>query len=137
MPYTFISHTADIGFRVWGKTLEELFTSAAQALIEAMIEVGRARPTTKISVKLRAPNLEGLLVQWLQELIYLFETKNFLALQFKIKKCDPNDFEAVVEGLDWDEGRELLKTQIKAVTYHGLEIKKTKEGYETQVILDV
>ena len=76
-------------------------------------------------------------MQWLEELLYLFETKNFVGHRFQVEKCDRNELKAAIEGVDWNEKEQPLKTQIKAVTYHGLEIQKTANGYETQVILDV
>lgn len=137
MPYTFISHTADIGFRVWGKTLRELFQDAAKAVVASMMEVGRETPKEEVSIELKASSLEELLVKWLEETLFLFETKNFVGLVFKIESCKPKNFRATIVGVDWDEKKQTLKTQIKAVTYHGLEIQKTEKGYEAQVILDV
>lgn len=135
--YEPIPHTADIGFKVRGKNLAELFANAAFGLTDSMVVIGEIKPDQTVTVQLQAENLEELLVKWLEEVLFLFETKNIAGLEFQIKFCDKNSLRADIKGVDWDEQKQPLKTQIKAVTFHGLEVVKTKEGYEAQIILDV
>lgn len=137
MRYQPIPHTADIGFKVQGKDLAELFSNAAFALTDSMLLLSAAKPTETISVELQAESVEELLVKWLEEILFLFETRNFVSLEFHFEKCSRNNLKAKMKGREWDEKDQPLKTQIKAVTFHELEIVKTPKGYETQVILDV
>lgn len=136
MSFKAISHTADIGFEVKGKTLPELFSESAKALTGCLIEISDESFTQTLPVELTANSAEELLVRWLEEILFLFETKAFVGLIFDMA-VDQNQLKAIIRGREWEEEREHLKTQIKAVTFHGLEIKKTKTGYEATVILDV
>lgn len=136
MSFQPISHTADIGFEVKGKTLPELFSESAKALTGCLIEISGKNFTQILNIRLKADSPEELLVRWLEEILFLFETKSFVGLTFDVT-VDQNQLQAVVKGREWEEEREFLKTQIKAVTFHGLEIKKTSQGYVARVILDV
>lgn len=137
MFYQPIDHTADIGFKVWGKTLEELFSNAARALTDCLVEVSDTAGDKTIFVQLSAESLEELLVKWLQEILYCFETQSFLGLSFNVTHADCKNFKASIHGIDWDPAIQSLKTQIKAVTFHEMAIKKIGDRYEVQIILDV
>lgn len=137
MLYQPIEHTADIGFKVWGKTVPNLFENAAFALTDSMVASGQLEPDKTVFVRLKAESLEELLVAWLEEILFLFETQNFVGLRFQVSSADLKDFKAVVHGAEWDEAKQPLKTQIKAVTFHELEISQREGRYETRVILDV
>lgn len=137
MFYQPISHTADIGFKVWGKTLEELFSNAARALTDCLVEVSAEESTQTVFVHLKAESLEELLVQWLEEVIFHFDTEGLIGIGFNVTKCALDDFRASIHGVEWDSARQPLKTQIKAVTFHELAIQKKGDQFEVQVILDV
>lgn len=137
MFYQPISHTADIGFRVWGKTLEELFANAARALTDCLVEVSDTQATQTVFVQLTAENREELLVKWLEEVLYHFETESLLGLGFNVTCCELDRFKATIHGMEWNPTLQPLKTQIKAVTFHELEIVKKADQFEVQVILDV
>lgn len=137
MFYQPISHTADIGFKVWGKTLEELFSNAARALTDQMIEVPDTEAKQTIFVQLRADSLEELLVKWLEEVLFHFETSSLVGLGFTVSRCNLEDFRATIHGIEWDPTKHPLKTQIKAVTFHELSIHQREDQYEVQIILDV
>lgn len=137
MFYQPIPHTADIGFKVWGQTLEELFENAARAMVDNLVVLSDAKPDKTIFVQLTAESREELLVKWLEEILYHFETESFVGIDFNVTRCDPADFKATLHGIEWDPARQPLKTQIKAVTFHELAIHKTGGQFEVQVILDV
>lgn len=137
MFYQPISHTADIGFKVWGRTLEELFANAARALTDCLVEISDAASTQTVFVQLTAESREELLVKWLEEVLYHFETESLIGLSFNVTRCEPADFRAAIHGIEWDPARQPLKTQIKAVTFHELEILKKGDQFEVQIILDV
>ncbi|MDP2600014.1 MAG: archease [Deltaproteobacteria bacterium] len=137
MFYQPISHTADIGFKVWGNTLEELFSNAARAMTDCMVQIDDGIPTQTIFVQLKADSLEELLVQWLSEVLYHFETDGLLGLGFTVAQCQMKDFKATIHGIPWDPEKQPLKTQIKAVTFHEMKVEKKKDRYEVQVIVAV
>lgn len=138
MPHHPIAHTADIGFQVSAQTLEGLFAEAAAAFTDCLVEKrGALAVQERRTVRLEAQSFEELLVAWLEELLFLFETKGLIGVEFKVARCELKNFEAEVEGVEWDEKKQPLKTQIKAVTYHGLKIEKKPSGFTAQIILDV
>jgi len=137
MFYQPIPHTADIGFKVWGDSLEELFSNAARAMTDCMVQIDDGVPTQTVFVQLKAESLEELLVQWLSEVLYHFETDGLLGLGFHVLQCQMKDFKATIHGIGWDPKQFPLKTQIKAVTFHEMKIEKQNNRYEAQVILDV
>ena len=135
--YEPIPHTADIGFKVWGKTREELFSNAARALTDCLVEVSDGIPNQTIFVNLKADSYEALLVQWLTEVLYHFETQSLLGLGFSVVSCELENFKATIHGIEWDPTQQRLKTQIKAVSFHEMKIQEKEGQFEVQVILDV
>jgi len=132
MPYTLIDHTADIGMRVSAPTVTALFEEAAYALVDIM----RAR-TGKDDVHLRIEtqgiDRVDLLVRWLQEVLYLVEVKGFRIKELHIQKLLDTEIQAAAKGAY--SGR-LLEKEIKAVTYHNLQIQEVDNAFVTTIILD-
>lgn len=138
--YELIEHTADIGIRVKGDGLKELFGNAAAAMFDIMAEKesqvrSHKSGVTKIIIKQKAENLDELFINWLNELLSLSAIKELIFSGFQINKIDKNTLQALAIG----EGIKNYKvdTEIKAATYHGLEIKKIKSGWQAEVIFDV
>ena len=132
MPYTLIDHTADIGMRVSAPTVTSLFEEAAYALVDIM----RAR-TGKDDVHLRIEtqgiDRVDLLVRWLQEVLYLVEVKGFRIKELHVQKLLDTEIQAAAKGAY--SGR-LLEKEIKAVTYHNLQIQEVDNAFVTTIILD-
>jgi len=135
--YELIEHTADIGIRVKGNDLKELFRNAAAAMFDIMAETKKPeiRKLKKIKIKQKADNLEELFVNWLNELLSLSATKELIFSDFQIDKVDENTLQALAIG----EGIQNYKvnTEIKAATYHELRLEETKTGWQAELILDV
>lgn len=135
--YEIIEHTADIGIKAYGKDLKELFRNAARGMFEIAADLEGLKPSTSLKIKLEAANYEELLINWLDDLLYNFYTKNIIFSQFNISKLDSGHIEAEVLGKHIGDNRSRLKSEIKAATFHELEIKQSNSGYEVQVIFDV
>ena len=145
--YEFIEHTADIGIRVKGDDLKELFKNAALAMFDIMAEkksgikpclpAGRHQVSSikEIMIKQKAENLEELFINWLNELLSLSATKELIFSDFKINKLDENNLQAAVIGEDIKNYK--VNTEIKAATYHQLKIEKSQSGWQAEVIFDV
>ena len=135
--YQLLEHTADIYVRIYGKTLKELFRNAAAALFDIIAKKkhGKAPKPKVLNMKLSAENPEELLISWLAELLSLSEAKDLIFNKFKIVSLTNNKIEATVSGVKRENF--LIKTEIKAATYHELKIDKVKNGYEAEVIFDV
>ncbi len=84
-----------------------------------------------------APDAEALLVAWLNELVYLFDTEHLLLRRFEIEALGQRSLRARVFGEPADPERHEIKTGVKSATYHGLAIRRTRSGYSARIILDV
>ncbi len=136
-PYRFLSHTADVGLRIRGETLEALFANAARALTATMVDRRRLRGTRSRQISVEAPDLEALLVAWLNHLLYLYDTEAFLGRDFTITSLTPERLEARAVGDTYDPTRHISKTAVKAATYHHLAITRVPDGWQATVILDL
>lgn len=138
--FEIIEHTADLGIRVYGRTLEELFNNAAIGLFGFMTE---HRPKRKIEEKiiLEAEDYEELLVTWLNELISMFFTYKFLPSRYGIKITRDEPQEKVLEGTllgeEFDPYSNKISQEIKAATYHNLKVEKIGKKWQAEIIFDV
>jgi SHS2 domain-containing protein len=133
LPYTVIDHTADIGIRITGADIKDLFHEAARALVaEIGADIPSAEKTAIIEVK--GYDFEDLLVVFLNELLYEIQTRNFRVSGLDITSLSETNIRAIVKGKFISLP---LKENIKAVTYHNLSIIKRDKGYETTIIFDV
>jgi len=138
--FEILEHTADIGIAAYGKTKREVFINAAKGMFEIIAgENKNLKENFYDKIKLEADNLEGLLFAWLNELLYIGETKLVILNKFEIKDLSNNKIVAEVRGMKINRPGCKIKKEIKAVTYHRLEIKKDKESglWKAQVIFDI
>ena len=126
-----IEHTADVGLRVWGPSLSDVFAEAAIALIAIMGTAKGAEVREEVAID--APDLEALFVDWLSEVLFLFEAREVVPRDVRvgIDRQRPA-LMATIEGVK-AETFEQEGPAVKAVTYHGLELSDT----EAIVYLDV
>jgi SHS2 domain-containing protein len=143
MPYEFLEEIAiaDAAFKAWGKDLEETFTSAADAVMNVMVDdLNTIQPQEKREIKLKNDALDMLLFDFLQEFIYYKDSEQLLLRirQIQIKEGDNNHaLEATVIGEKLDPERHSLRADVKAVTLHRFNLERTGGLWETTVILDV
>lgn len=137
--YKIIDHTADIGIEVEGGTQDELFLRAAQAMFDVMVENKREFiPSIEVPIEINAPSIEQLFVRWLEELLFVFETRRLVLSNFWIDEINENCMRGLVKGAKFDSTRHVQKLAIKAVTYHKLSVKKDDDGkWRASVIFDI
>ncbi len=136
--YKFIDHTADVMFEAYGKNLNELFENAALATFEVQCDLKKVERKIKKKIKLKNEDMEKLLFDFLEELIYLKDAKYLLFSKFKVKiDSKKGILEAEVEGEKINPKKHELKTDVKAVTLHYFSLGETKDGYKARVILDI
>jgi len=135
--FEYIDHTADLGFKARGTTLEAMFANAAQALFGVLVSPKNVLVSEQRAVDVSATSLDSLLVSWLNELLYLFETENLLLRRFQIDSMNDQNLHATVEGEFLDPSRHEIKTGIKAATYHQVYVEKRRGIWECQVFLDL
>jgi len=135
--YETFDHTADIGIRAFGRTPEEVFIHAAEALFNVLTDLGSIRGQLTREVEVRGSDLEDLLVRWLGELLYLCEGEGYLFREFSIVQLTPTSLKAAARGERFDPTRHEFKTEIKAVTYHQVEVSQKGETWVGKVIFDL
>jgi SHS2 domain-containing protein len=135
--YAYLDHTADVGFRAYGDTVEAVFSHAAEALFGVLTTLERIQPTRQYGVKLEADDLEALMVRWLNELLYRFETEALLLGRFLVKTVEDGCLWASCWGETFDPARHEIKTGIKAATYHQIYVRQRGDLWESQVFLDL
>lgn len=136
-----LDHTADVGFEIEAPTLVSLFDEARRALLLTVFERPPKKRERELILRLAAPDLETLLVRWINELIYLIQHTGSVPVRAKIRiqeaGTDAFSLEALLAGapaLLEDYG---WQGEIKSATFHGLTVVPKEEGWRAQVILDV
>lgn len=135
--YEFINHTADLGIRVRGLSLKELFENAARAMFDLIVDLDTVKTRNQMAIEIRGEQREELLADWLRDLLYRYNGDKYLSKEFKIEKISPRGLKARVRGEKLDMSRHTLRREIKAVTYHGLEIRKLNHEWQAQIIFDI
>jgi len=128
-----IEHTADWAIRVRGATLPDLFVNAALGMYNLMADLSSVTPSLEHTIEVKGVDAEALLVNWLNELVYRTEMDGVVFCAFGIRSFEPTSLRAVAYG----SRRAKLKKQIKAVTFHNLQIVSTGDGYEVTLVFDV
>ncbi len=134
MRYEFIEHTADIAIKAYGKSVEESFGNAATGMFDVITDVSKVEPKGEYQVRVKSDDLENLLVDWLSELLFLHETQDVLFSEFDVK-IENLSLVATAKGEAINREKHELKSGVKAVTYHMLEVNE-KEGY-VMFLLDI
>jgi len=136
-PFEIIDHTADIGIVAYGADIKQVFANAAIGLFSLMAELHDLKEDVQRKLELSAEDVEILLVEWLNELIYIFDVEHILFKRFEIDKLSNTEIKANCFGEKIQPGQHKLKREIKAATYHMLRISKEDGGYKVQVIFDI
>lgn len=133
--YKLIEHTADIGLIAYGSSLAEAFGNAAYGMFSIIAELDRVRETETRRFEISSNDLEGLLFEWLNRLLYYFDVDMLLFRRFEISILPENRLKAICYGEKYDPLRHRLKTGVKSATYYMLKVDDIKN--EVQVIFDV
>ena len=135
--YRIIEHTADIGFEVQGKTREQVFEAAALAFFHIMWKIGHHKENQPEIITVKGNDLQELLVNFLEEFLYLFDAKGLVCSQLKVFSMSDNEIRVKVwlQKFNNKQDQELLT--VKAVTYHQLYIGKKNHCWSAQIFLDI
>ena len=135
--YEQTDHTADIGLKIFGNSLLDLFANAGYALCDSLTDISKVIPATKQTFCLQRDSTEELLVEWMGDLLYTFETESLLFSRFNIISIDKNSLSAEAEGEFFNSALHTIKNGVKAVTYHKLKIEEKNGLWLAEVVLDV
>jgi SHS2 domain-containing protein len=135
-----LDHTADVGFELSAPTLEGLFDEARRGLVRIMLERPPGEGEDRGRVDLAAPDLETLLVRWINELSFLVQGKEFVPTEAEVQVRDEGGryaLEAEFSGVPLDLEEHGWQGEVKSATFHGLRVEHREEGWQATVILDV
>lgn len=128
-----VEHTADLSLHVWGQDLADLFATAAQGMFALIATALEPVKTATRTLSLSAPDVETLLVDWLSELLYLYEVEVVMFSRVTFAALTRTSLIAEVQG--FAVGEQLA--HIKAVTFHNLAVIAGSDGYEAELVFDV
>tara|TARA_Y100000310_G_scaffold157498_3_gene156868 strand:+ start:4562 stop:4972 length:411 start_codon:yes stop_codon:yes gene_type:complete len=136
MKYEYIDHTADAQFRAYGKDLKEAFCHAAEAMYGVMVDPATVEEKVKRDVKAKGEDDKSLLYDFLEQLVVLLNEGFLLHHVSKLEMKNGKSLKATVVGDMIDEKYDV-NSEVKAITYHDMEVKKLKGKYMIQVIVDI
>jgi len=135
--YEVFDHTADLGLRIRAATLEVLFAEAAEALFSLIVGgVGAIESRETVQFEVAGEELDFLLFDWLNELLFTFESRHLLLKDFQVRISEGR-LVAQATGEPFDRQRHPMEHEVKAITYHGLLVEQQSDGWLAEVILDI
>ncbi len=134
--FEILDHTADVGIIAYGVDLSQAFANAARGLFSLIAELDDVEEVLYRDIELAAGDVESLLVGWLNELVYHFDTEGIIFKRFDISQLDDTHLKARGYGEKADSSKHTLKREVKAATYHMLEVVKNN-GCRVQVLFDI
>ena len=135
--YKLIDHTADFGIQVFGANSQELFTNAALALFDVITETDMLKSLDSCNIKASGEDWSDLMVNWLREILYLWNGKEMLVKAVQILSLSEKKISAKIYFDAYMPDRHIINTEIKAVTYHQIQVKSSPSGWEARVIFDI
>ncbi len=137
MRYRFIDHTADVAFEAYGSNLKELIENATLAFYDAFVFLNKLEITESKRVEVEADSADYLLFNWLNELLFLFETEFFAGKDVEVDVSEDGVFKASGTIKGGIIRSELVKTEPKAITFHKFVVEKRDDSWYAFVIVDI
>jgi SHS2 domain-containing protein len=139
--FKFLEHTADAYIEAHGTSLEEAYANAAIAMFQVMTETSKVEPKTEESIEVEGKDLSSLLYSWLEELLVRHEIKNRLYSKFHIEiiefQKESYKLKAKIYGENFNSNKHPSKTEVKAVTFHMMEINQSGDQNRIRFVLDL
>lgn len=135
--FIILDHPADIGIEAYGKTKRELFLNSATGLMSIIAGDSKIDRKETFDISIHAIDEESLLVKWLSEILYFYDAKKFLTCDADFKFLNETSLIAKLYGENFTSEKHELNIDVKAVTYHQLEIKKEKDLWSCRVFFDI
>lgn len=140
MPYEFFDHTADVGVDLAAPTREGIFEQAVRAFTDAVTPLGGVEAARERVIEVTADSLEELMIEWLEEHLYLFEVEQWLTRRSEVALHEAEDgwtLQARVRGETYDPDRHPVKVLVKGITFHQLTVEPRDDGWFGRVIFDI
>ncbi len=135
--FEIIDISGDVGIKAFGGSIEEVFKNSAIGMYSLITDLKGVKGQKTINISSESNSLEGLLVSWLNELIFHFDAYNFIGKDIIILEMSDRKLKANVKGEEFDPERHERKLLIKAATYHRLKVEKVRDIWEADIIFDI
>ena len=135
--YELLEHTSDIGILARGSTREEALLAASEGLSNILVNPAGFRPLEERYFKAGGRDEAALILNWLNEIVFFFDTEGMVFVEFEIQSWTQNEILGRAKGERFDIDRHEFRTAVKAATYHQFESHETAQGWEIQVFVDV
>ena len=135
--FTVLNHTADLGIRAHGTDLRDLFENAARAMLQTMVRIRPGGKAATIRLSLDGQDLADLMVRWLGEILYLIAGEDKVVLDVEIDSITPSHLRASVEYVPFDPELHEIQCEIKAVTYHQIDVSRKNGLWQATVVFDL
>lgn len=135
--FTLLDHTADLGIIARGRNLRTLFEVAAKSMMYIMVKGKPADTTKTFNLSVEGYDLADLMVRWLGEILYLFEGEHELVTGVEITSVSQSHLDATLETVSFDTNLHEILCEIKAVTFHQIQVVKKDDHWETRIIFDL
>ena len=130
-------HTADLGLRIRAADLDLLFIESARALYSILLDNASAvRPNERAEIAIPGTDREYLLFDWLKALLYRYEADLMVFSRFEVA-VNAEGLTASIWGEPVDRDRHMPCREVKAITYHGLKVEQSADGWLAEVIVDI
>jgi SHS2 domain-containing protein len=135
--YKLTDHTADFGIHVYGLDSKELFANAAWAVFDLITEMDQLTGLDSCDIEVSGDDWPDLMINWLREVLYLWNGKELLVKKARILSLSETELSATLEYDPFNPDRHVIKTEIKAVTYHQIQVNSSPAGWEARIIFDI
>jgi len=137
MRFRFIDHTADVAFEAYGSSLKELIENATLAFYEAFVDFSKLEDNLEKTLKVEADSPDYLLFNWLNELLFMFETEFFAGKDVSVEVEENNGLKARGKIKGGKITPEIVKTEPKAITFHKFRVEQKNGKWVAFVIIDI
>jgi SHS2 domain-containing protein len=136
-PFEILEHPSDLGIEAYGNSMQELFRNAAKGLISIIAGNSDIIASCEREISIPATDRENLMVRWLAEILFLYDSEKFLLSDVKFEVINDNSMKAVLQGEIYDPLKHELSLDVKAITYHQLKLEECDGLWIARVFVDI
>jgi protein archease len=135
--YRITTHQSELAVRITGNSQADLFTNSAFALFDVMTDIANVETKESIPLEVEGSDRDDLMVNWMRELLYLYQASGYLLREFKIIEVKDTSVKAEVSGEKIDPDRHEIKQEIATVAFHKSRMEKTGNQWIAQLIFEL
>jgi SHS2 domain-containing protein len=135
--YRITTHQSELAVRITGNSQADLFTNSAFALFDVMTDIANVETKESVPLEVEGSDRDDLMVNWMRELLYLYQASGYLLREFKIIEVKDTSVKAEVSGEKIDPDRHEIKQEITTVAFHKSRMEKTGNQWIAQLIFEL